>query len=171
MDFAPWMLIWPLFGWLLNGLLGRRLSRGLSGAVACATVGASFIVALLVLAAYRQTPSPEAALSVTVPLFSWLGAGDLWVDASLLVDALSLTMALTVSGVGFLIHVYSLGYMAEDPDAPRYSAYLNLFVFAMLLLVTAGNLLVLFVGWELVGVCSYLLIGFWFARPAAKPSS
>jgi NADH-quinone oxidoreductase subunit L len=167
MNLATWMLVFPLFGWLLNGLLGRRLSRTLSGAVGCATVGASFVVALLVLAAYRQAAAAQAALSVTVPLFSWFGAGDLSVNASLLVDALSLVMALTVSGVGFLIHVYSLGYMAEDPDGPRFFAYLNLFVFAMLLLVTAGNLVVLFVGWELVGVCSYLLIGFWFARPAA----
>ncbi len=111
--------------------------------------------------------TPQAAVSVSLPLFSWLGAGDLWIEASLLVDALSLVMALVVSGVGFLIHVYSIGYMAADPDASRYFSYLNLFMFAMLLLVLAGNLLVLFVGWELVGVCSYLLIGFWYARPAA----
>ncbi len=119
------------------------------------------------LAAFNATRTPDAALSVTLPLFSWLGAGNLTVQASLLVDALSLVMALTVSGVGFLIHVYSIGYMAEDPNASRYFAYLNLFMFAMLLLVLAGNLLVLFVGWELVGLCSYLLIGFWFTRPVA----
>ncbi len=167
MDLAPWMLVWPLLGWLVNGLVGRRLSRAVSGAMACLAVGASFVVALLVFTAYRQGPTTEGASSVAVPLFLWFGAGDLSVNASVLVDALSLVMALTVSGVGFLIHVYSLGYMAGDPNAPRYFAYLNLFVFAMLLLVLAGNLLVLFVGWELVGVCSYLLIGFWFTRPAA----
>ncbi|MDI6771657.1 MAG: NADH-quinone oxidoreductase subunit L [bacterium] len=177
MSFVPLILVWPLLGWLVNGLAGRRLSRTVSGLVACAAVGASFATAALALAAYVQASAAQAAsaaegasqtaLSVIVPLFTWLGAGDLWVQASLQVDALSLTMALVVSGVGFLIHVYSIGYMAHDPNVSRYFAYLNLFIFAMLLLVMAGNLLVLFVGWELVGVCSYLLIGFWFARPAA----
>jgi NADH-quinone oxidoreductase subunit L len=161
------ILLWPLLGWLANGLIGRRLSRTTSAGLACATVGASFVTAMGVLAAFRATQAPDAAVSLVLPLYPWLGAGDLTVEASLLVDALSLTMALVVTGVGFLIHVYSIGYMAEDPDAPRYFAYLNLFMVAMLLLVLAGNLLVLFVGWELVGVCSYLLIGFWFARPAA----
>ncbi|MGQ0572238.1 MAG: NADH-quinone oxidoreductase subunit L [Armatimonadota bacterium] len=167
MSYAVLMLVWPLLGWLTNGFVGRRLSRRASGALACAAVGASFITALVVLAAYRRAVVPDHAVSFPIVLFSWIGAGDLSVEASLLVDALSLVMALVVSGVGFLIHVYSIGYIAEDADASRYFAYLNLFIFAMLLLVLAGNLLVLFVGWELVGVCSYLLIGFWFARPAA----
>ncbi len=154
-------------GWLANGFIGRRLPRAFSGWLAAVAVAASFATALVVLAAFNDARTPDAALSVTLPLFSWLGAGDLQVSASLLVDALSLVMALTVSGVGFLIHVYSIGYMAEDPNASRYFSYLNLFMFAMLLLVLAGNLLVLFVGWELVGLCSYLLIGFWFTRPVA----
>ncbi|MDR7543030.1 MAG: NADH-quinone oxidoreductase subunit L [Armatimonadota bacterium] len=167
MDLVVLMLGWPLAGWLANGLLGRRLSRTASGVVASAAVGLSFLTALAVLAAYRRAAPGAGEPSVPVPLFSWLGAGTLWADASLLVDPLSLVMALVVSGVAFLIHVYSIGYMASDPQPTRYFAYLNLFVFAMLLLVSAGNLLVLFVGWELVGVCSYLLIGFWFQRPAA----
>jgi NADH-quinone oxidoreductase subunit L len=167
MDLMVVMLVWPLAGWLANGLLGRRLSRAASGLLASAAVGASFVTALAVLAAYRRAAPAAAGPSVAVPLFSWLGAGTLWAEASLLVDPLSLVMALVVSGVAFLIHVYSIGYMAHDPNPTRYFAYLNLFVFAMLLLVSAGNLLVLFVGWELVGVCSYLLIGFWFQRPAA----
>ncbi|MGH2402946.1 MAG: NADH-quinone oxidoreductase subunit L, partial [bacterium] len=135
-----------------------------------ALVGASFVSALGTLAAVRALPSggvEDAAISFIVPLFAWLGAGDFWVDASLLIDALSVTMALVVSGVGFLIHIYSIGYMAGDPGVSRYFSYLNLFMFAMLLLVLAGNLLVLFVGWELVGVCSYLLIGYWYTRPQA----
>lgn len=159
------LLAWPLAGWLANGLLGRRLGRLGPGLVGSAAVGASFLTASWLLAAYRAL-GPEAG-PVPVPLGPWFGAGDLVVDAGLLVDPLSLTMALVVSGVGFLIHVYAIGYMADDAHPARFFAYLNLFVFAMLLLVTAGNLLVLFVGWELVGVCSYLLIGFWFDRPAA----
>src|SRR3990170_7002877 len=164
---AVLMLAWPLLGWLANGLLGRRLPRIASGVLGSASVGASFVTALALLAAHRQAAGGEAAPSVVVPLFAWFGAGHLGVDASLLIDALSLVMALVVTGVGFLIHVYSIGYMAHDPNPSRYFAYLNLFIFAMLLLVSAGNLLVLFVGWELVGVCSYLLIGFWFERPSA----
>ncbi len=161
------IVAWPLLGWLANGLAGRAWSRGTAAALACAAVGASFITAWQALVMFRAVAAPDAAVSLVVPLYAWLGADGLWVEASLLVDALSLIMALMVSGVGFLIHVYSIGYMATDPDTPRYFAYLNLFTAAMLLLVLAGNLLVLFVGWELVGVCSYLLIGFWFARPAA----
>ena len=156
-------------GWLTNGLIGRRLSRACSPAPGGRpAVGASFVDgAASSSPRIGETRAPEGACRSGVPLYSWLGAGDLDVQAGLLVDALSLVMVLTVSGVGLLIHVYSIGYMAEDPDASRYFAYLNLFMFAMLLLVLAGNLLVLFVGWELVGLCSYLLIGFWFARPAA----
>ncbi|MGQ0548572.1 MAG: NADH-quinone oxidoreductase subunit L [Armatimonadota bacterium] len=165
--FALLVPIWPLLGWLVNGMFGNRLRGWASGALASAAVGASFLSALGALAAVRGVRVEDAAVSVTIPLFTWLGAGDLWVGASLLVDALSVTMALVVSGVGFLIHVYSIGYMADDPGASRYFSYLNLFMFAMLLLVLAGNLLVLFVGWELVGVCSYLLIGYWYARPQA----
>jgi len=164
---APLILLWPLLGWLTNALIGRRLPRAVSGWVAALSVAASFATALAVLSAFSETRAPGTSLSIGFPLYSWIGAGDLDVQVGLLVDALSLVMVLTVSGVGLLIHVYSIGYMAEDPNASRYFAYLNLFMFSMLLLVLAGNLLVLFVGWELVGLCSYLLIGFWFTRPAA----
>jgi NADH-quinone oxidoreductase subunit L len=167
MHSAVLLLVWPLLGWLANGLLGRRLSRIASGVLASGAVAASFLTALALLAAYREQAGGEGARSVVVPLFEWFGAGDLRVAASLLVDPLSLVMALVVTGVGFLIHVYSIGYMAHDAHPSRYFAYLNLFIFAMLLLVSAGNLLVLFVGWELVGLCSYLLIGFWFERSSA----
>ncbi|MDR7482584.1 MAG: NADH-quinone oxidoreductase subunit L [Armatimonadota bacterium] len=166
MDVALLIPLVPLAGWLLNGLVGARLPRAAAGGLACAAVAASFAAAVQ---AWGALPAvgEGTAVAVSLPLYRWLGAGDLWAEASLLVDRLSLVMALLVSGVSFLIHVYSLGYMAAEPHLSRYFAYLNLFTSAMLLLVLAGNLLVLFVGWELVGVCSYLLIGFWFERPAA----
>ncbi|MDR7555776.1 MAG: NADH-quinone oxidoreductase subunit L [Armatimonadota bacterium] len=166
MDVALLIPLFPLAGWVVNGLVGARLPKAASGGLACAAVAAAFVAAVQ---AWGALPAAGegAAVAVALPLYRWVGAGELWVDASLLVDRLSLVMALVVSGVGFLIHVYSLGYMAADPHLARYFAYLNLFTGAMLLLVLAGNLLVLFVGWELVGVCSYLLIGFWFTRPAA----
>jgi NADH-quinone oxidoreductase subunit L len=164
-DVALLIPLVPLAGWVVNGLVGARLPRALSGGLACAAVAASFLAAVQ---AWGALPAAgEGTAAVRLPLYRWLGAGDLWVEAGLLVDRLSLVMALVVSGVGFLIHVYSLGYMAADPHRSRYFAYLNLFTGAMLLLVLAGDLLVLFVGWELVGVCSYLLISFWFTRPAA----
>src|SRR5204862_996644 len=98
--------------------------------------------------------------------FSWMPVGDLRVDAALQLDQLSMTMMLVVTGVGALIHLFSIGYMGDDPGYPRYFAYLNLFVFFMLLLVLGANYPVLFVGWEGVGLCSYLLIGFWFSEKA-----
>jgi NADH-quinone oxidoreductase subunit L len=100
-------------------------------------------------------------------VYRWIGAGAVQIAFRLLVDPLSVAMALVVSGVGFLIHVYSVGYMRDDPGFARYFAYLNLFMASMLLLVLAGNLVVMFIGWEGVGLCSYLLIAFWFTRPAA----
>jgi NADH-quinone oxidoreductase subunit L len=167
MSLAPWLLIWPLSGWIFLGLMGRRLRRPAPGIIACATVAASLLTALIVFGSYRSTSDGTGVAPAIVPLFAWFGAGAFSVDASLLIDPLSLVMALVVTSVGLLIHVYSIGYMADDAGASRYFAYLNLFVFSMLLLVLAGNLLVLFVGWEMVGVCSYLLIGYWFQRPAA----
>src|SRR5690606_31340173 len=95
---------------------------------------------------------------------SWIQAGDLDVPFGLRIDALSITMALVVTGVGTLIHLFSIGYMADDKRVTRYFTYLNLFMFAMLVLVLANNYLLMFVGWEGVGLCSYLLIGFWFER-------
>ncbi len=159
------IVAFPLAGWLLNGVLGGWLPRRLVGVIGSATVGLSFLVSL---AAVRQ---PQVAGSGwVVPLYSWIAAGDFVVPFGLLLDRLSAVMILVVSGVGFLIHVYSIGYMADDPGYSRYFAYLNLFVGSMLLLVLGSSLLVLFVGWELVGLCSYLLIGFWFDRERAAAS-
>src|SRR5256712_2899743 len=155
----------PLAGWLVNGLAGGRLPRPLVGLIGCGTVGASFVASAM---AARHLAVANETLRAT--LFPWIAAGDFTVSSGLLMDRLSALMALVVAGVGFLIHVYSIGYMADDSAYSRYFAYLNLFVGSMLLLVLGGNLLVLFVGWELVGLCSYLLIGFWFDRERAASS-
>jgi NADH-quinone oxidoreductase subunit L len=153
-----WLVpVFPLVGFLVNGLLNRRLSKSVSGAVACGSVGAAFVVSLLIF-----MNLPEEGQVVT--LFEWMRAGDLQINFSFLVDPLSTLFLLIITGVGFLIHLYSTGYMHDDDGYRRYFAYLNLFVFFMLLLVLGDNFLVLFVGWEGVGLCSYLLIGYWFKK-------
>src|SRR5437016_8602959 len=153
----------PFVGWATNGLWGSRLGlRGVAG-VACGAVGAAVAAAALVLWQVRVVPGA----AYHVDLYPWIVAGSVRIPLQLLVDPLSVAVALVVAGVGFTIHVYSVGYMGGDPAFARYFAYLNLFMAAMLTLVLAGNLVVMFIGWEGVGVCSYLLIAFWFTRPAA----
>src|SRR5256712_7770629 len=159
------IVVLPLAGWLVNGMAGGRLPRPLVSVIGCGTVAASFVAWVMA----AGVPA-VAGGGLTATLFTWLSAGEFTVSAGLFMDRLSALMALVVTGVGFLIHVYSIGYMADDPAYARYFAYLNLFVASMLLLVLGGNLLVLFVGWELVGLCSYLLIGFWFDRERAANS-
>ncbi len=161
-EFAWTIPLWPLLGWLLLGVIGGHLPRRLIAAIGCGSVAVSFAAA--VTARLGFTGDAEKTL------FTWIAAGAFTVDAGLLLDRLSLVMVLIVSGVGLLIHVYSVGYMAEERAYSRYFAYLNLFMASMLLLVMGKNLLVLFVGWELVGLCSYLLIGFWFERERAANS-
>jgi len=156
------IIAFPLVGWLVLGVVGGRLPRRVIGILACGTVALAFVASF----AASRHPAVSAG-GLTAPLFSWIAAGTLTVPAGLLMDRLSSLMALVVTGVGFLIHVYSIGYMADDRSYARYFAYLNLFIASMLLLVLGSNLLVLFVGWELVGLCSYLLIGFWFDRERA----
>ncbi len=155
----------PLLGWVANGLVGRRWGRRTVAWVACGAVAAAFAAGLAVLA--QMLALPPGARAAAVDLYGWIGAGSVRVPLRLLVDPLSVAMALVVSGVGGLIHVYSVGYMAEDEGFARYFAYLNLFMASMLWLVLAGNLVVMFIGWEGVGLCSYLLIAFWFTRPRA----
>src|SRR3989338_5115930 len=155
------LLLFPLLGFLVNGLLGRRLPKIAVSSIGCASVFISFALAFYLLMDFLQ--SPEGWREITVTLFHWIPL--LGVDASLKLDSLSLLLVLVVTGVGFLIHLYSVNYMEEDPSIARYFSYLNLFTFAMLLLVLANNLLFLFIGWEGVGLCSYLLIGFWFEDP------
>jgi NADH-quinone oxidoreductase subunit L len=153
----------PALGVLVNGLAGRRLGKGAVSVVGPGVVGAAFLVSLTLLLSLASMPAEDRVLRQT--LYEWLVAGDFSAGVSFLVDPLSVTMMLIVTGVGFLIHVYSVGYMHDEDERgfARYFTYLNLFTFAMLLLVMADNLLLLFVGWEGVGLCSYLLIGFWFS--------
>jgi len=159
-------LVWlipafPLAAFLVNGLFGRRWLGHLTGVIASVAVGLSALVSigvfLEVLGGKTQT---------VVPLYRWIAVGDFSINVSALVDPLSSTMLLVVTVVSFLIFVYSNGYMAHDAGFYRFFTWLSLFVFAMLILVMADNYLLMFVGWEGVGLCSYLLIGFWFERPA-----
>ena len=156
----------PLAGFLVLGLLGKRLSTRAISLIACSSVGLSFVGALLSLPALLQMPQESRFFSHT--LFTWIAAGAFQADFAFGLDPLSMVMVLVITGVGFLIHIYSIGYMHGDPGYSRFFTYLNLFVFAMLTLVMAENYLLLFVGWEGVGLCSYLLIGFWFEKPSAS---
>ena len=150
----------PLLGFLLNGLLGRRLGKSFVSLVGCASVGASFLTAILVVWDLIGRPADDRVMVNT--LWSWISSGSLEIGLSFLVDPLSAVMILIVTGVGFLIHIYSIGYMHEDESYWRYFSYLNMFVFFMAMLVLGANYLVMFVGWEGVGLASYLLIGFWY---------
>jgi NADH-quinone oxidoreductase subunit L len=159
-------LVWPipalpLVGALVNLFFGRRLGHRAHW-VAVPSVGLAFVVALG--AFWRVWHGHETFVG---PLWEWIVAGSFRAPVTVQVDALSATMLLVVTGVGFLIHVYSIGYMHEDPDYSRFFCYLNLFVFSMIMLVLAGNFLLLYVFWEAVGLCSYLLIGFWYTRESA----
>ena len=159
-----WILLAPLAGFLMNGFLGKRFLGEKGGGIA----GSLAILAAFALAAvsfsHLLSLPPEARL-LRDHLYSWISAGTFSVTAALRFDPLSASMALIVTGVSFLIHVYSIGYMHGDKGYNRYFAYLNLFVFFMLTLVLADSPLVMFVGWEGVGLCSYLLIGFWYEDP------
>ncbi len=157
----------PLVGFLINGLgiflgLPYSKSKKFSGFIACLAIFVAFVFAVGVFWNLMGLPAEER--SVTRYLYTWLATGNLKADAAFLLDPLSSVMMLIITGVGFLIHVYSTGYMADDPSYPRFFTYLNLFCFAMLLLVMGDNIFMLFIGWEGVGLCSYLLIGFWFTH-------
>jgi NADH-quinone oxidoreductase subunit L len=149
----------PLIGAATNTFLGQRWGPKASGIIASTTVAGSLALSLTALTRLQALP---AASLLRDSLWNWISSGTFRADLSLMVDPLTAVMILVVSGVGFLIHVYSIGYMEGDESIPRYFAYLNLFVFFMLLLVMADNLVLMFVGWEGVGLCSYLLIGFWY---------
>ncbi|MEO8513849.1 MAG: NADH-quinone oxidoreductase subunit L [Ignavibacteria bacterium] len=156
----------PLVGFLINGLFGTKIkNEKVSGILGSLMVLGSFVITIL---AYLEiTALPEEARSITIPLFSWISSGSLNISAAYLVDPLSITMCLIITGVGFLIHVYSIGYMHGDKGYARFFAFLNLFMFAMLNLVLGDNMLLMFLGWEGVGLCSYLLIGFFYQKKFA----
>jgi NADH-quinone oxidoreductase subunit L len=162
-------LVWlipalPLAGFLTLVVLGRRLGEPFAGWLATAAVGGSFVVTLVVYLGLLAEPEEERRFVQT--LFEWIPAGGFTVDVGFLADPLSITMALFVTGISTLIHLYSIGYMHGDEGFSRFFVYLNLFVFSMLMLVLGENLLITFVGWEGVGVSSYLLISFWFTDEA-----
>jgi len=157
----------PFLGFLVNAAFGRRLTKRTSGLVANAAVLGSFLLSLR--AAYVLVRRPEEARVMVQRVASWISSGDFEAPFTLRLDPLSLVMILVITGIGALIHLYSTVYMHEEPDSEyaRYFSYLNLFVAFMLLLVLGANFLVLFVGWEGVGLSSYLLIGFWYVKKSA----
>ena len=154
--------LFPLIGFLINGFWGKKMSKGLSGGIACVSVLASFIISILAFVELHGS----ANKSHVINLFTWISADTLNIPFEFLYDPLSSLFLLIITGIGFLIHVYSTGYMHDDAGFSRFFTYLNLFVFFMLLLVMGNNYLIMFVGWEGVGLCSYLLIGFWFKNQA-----
>jgi len=155
----------PALSTLILAVFGRILPKKYISFQACFAVFASFVISVISFAGLLKT-SPESYPLVKT-LFTWIKSGSFSINFSLQFDPLSAVMAMVVTGVGFLIHLYSVGYMAEDKGYARYFTYLNLFTFAMLLLVMASNIVLMFVGWEGVGLCSYLLIGFWFKKHSA----
>jgi NADH-quinone oxidoreductase subunit L len=158
-----WLIpIFPLIGFLLNGLFGKRLSKPVINTIACGSVLLAF---LWVLKTLNGLGSLDTAYQEHY--FTWIQSGTLNVSIDFAVDRLTAVMLMVVTGVGFLIHIYSIGYMAHEGGYYRFFAYLNLFMFFMLILILGANFLLLFVGWEGVGLCSYLLIGFYFSEKFA----
>ncbi len=155
-DFVYLVPLFPLIGFLINGLGWRTIPKNVGGVIGSVAVLASFVVSLGIFFEVR------GGHSEVVTIFNFIESGDLRIPMAFQVDALSSLFLLIITGIGFLIHVYSVSYMHEDEGMVRYFSYLNLFVFSMLLLVLGANYLVMFIGWEGVGLCSYLLIGFWF---------
>lgn len=156
-DLIPLLIAIPLAGMLLNMFFGRRLGDPLAGVLASCAAGLSFVIALLQFVALLAQPQ-----GTVVTLAQWIAVDDLNVAWAFQIDTLSVTMMLVVTGIGTLIHIYAIAYMRGDEGFARFFVYMNLFLASMLLLVTANSYLMMFVGWELVGLCSYLLIGFWF---------
>lgn len=155
----------PLVGFVTILLFGRRLGDPKAGLFAALMPAAAFVVTVAV---YFDVLSREAEeRHHVIKLFSWVPVGSLHIDMAFLIDPLSVTMALFITGIGSLIHFYAVGYMHGDPKFSKFFLYLNLFVFSMLMLVLGENLLVTFLGWEGVGACSYFLISFWHTRDSA----
>ncbi len=161
----------PFVGFLANAFVGRRLPKAVSGSLATGMMALSFVISVMQVLALMGMPSESRQITQT--LYTWMTAGDFTLDFSLRLDALSAVMILVITGIGTLIHLYSTAYMHEetDWDFARFFSYLNLFCFFMLVLVLGSNVLVMFVGWEGVGLCSYLLIGFYYEKPAAQDAA
>jgi NADH-quinone oxidoreductase subunit L len=159
------IVLFPVLGAFINGIFGRQIQNKYGekpiGYVASLTVFFSFIISVIAFSVIARDPRPSALIC---NVYNWLNVSFVRADVSFLFDPLSAVMILIVTGVGFLIHIYSIGYMKGDPGYYRFFAYLNLFIFSMLILVLAENMLLMFIGWEGVGLCSYLLIGFWYGK-------
>jgi NADH-quinone oxidoreductase subunit L len=166
MDYVWLIPTFPLIGFLINGLFGKKLAKNTVGIIGSGVIGLSFLVFVKIFFEFLNLPPGTTAVEKTV--FTWISSGTFTAPAAFLIDPLSLVMLGVVTGVSFLIHIYSVGYMHDDPGFYRYFSYLNLFVFSMLLLVMGNNFLLMFVGWEGVGLCSYLLIGFWYEKQSAS---
>jgi len=160
------ILLFPLAGFIFLSWYGNRISKILVGAIGCGVVGASFLTSLVALSNLLFLPAEERVGKVQV-LYQWISSADFKLDLAILVDPLSIFMFLIVTGVGFVIHIYSIGYMHDDPEYARFFSYLNLFIFSMLVLVAAADFFFLIVGWALVGLASYLLIGFYKEKTSA----
>src|SRR6201995_4542510 len=160
-----WIIIaLPLVGATINGFFGSNLSKPVVNTIGIGAISGSFLYVIAAVHALLQLPGDQV---FTKTYFTWIRAGIFQVDFKLQMDHLTVVMLLVVTFVGLLVHIYSTGYMAHDEGYYRFFCYLNLFVFFMLTLVLAGNVVLMFVGWEGVGLCSYLLIGFWFLKQSA----
>ena len=161
----------PFAGFLINAFFGRRLAKSVSGGIACLVMLAAF--AISVMEVWRLAGMAPEARAINQTLYTWIASGDFIIDFAFRLDPLSAVMILVITGIGSLIHIYSTAYMHEETDSEfaRYFSYLNLFVFFMLLLVLGSNVLVMFVGWEGVGLCSYLLIGYYYKRKTASDAA
>src|SRR5947209_10805413 len=166
LNLSLWVLLLPLLGFIILGLVGRMLSRTGVLTVAWGAVGLAFLCAALSFLSMLGT-HPDSARTVDQAVYTWAVSGTFQLSFGLLLDPLSATMLMIVTGVGFLIHIYSAGYMEDDPGFWRFFCFMNFFIFAMVMLVTADNFLFLLVGWGLVGLASFLLIGFWYTRRSA----
>jgi NADH-quinone oxidoreductase subunit L len=161
MENLLWLVpLLPLLGFVINGLGRNTLGKSVIGFIGSGVVLASFIISVCL---FIQLQASDVK-SITINLFDWISVGNLQIGLSFLLDPLSAMMLLIITGIGFLIHVYSTGYMHEDAGFGKFFAYLNLFIFFMLILVLGSNYIVMFIGWEGVGLCSYLLIGFWYTN-------
>ncbi len=162
-----WLIpLFPAIGFLINGLFGRSLGKKVVSWVGPSVIGLSFLTSILIF--FELIGRPPAERHFEKVIFDWVVSGSFQTVIGYQIDPLSILMALVVSGVSFFIHIYSVGYMHDDPGFTRYFTYLNLFVFMMLNLILANNFLLMFVGWEGVGLCSYLLIGFWYEKDSAS---
>ncbi len=167
LDYIWIILLLPLIAVVINGLLGRRLGKA-AGPIAVGLVGLSFLAAVV---AFIDVVNLGEHARFEYDLYTWIPSGDFHINVAFLVDQLTVIMLMVVLGVGTLVHIYSLEYMADDPDFARFFTYLPLFVFSMLILVLSNNFLLLFVGWEAVGLSSYLLIGFWYYKKSASDAA